>query len=239
MLDRNSHIPLHVQMETLMREKLDSGEWAPGQMIPSENELSAAFGVSRMTVRNVVTKLVHEGLLDRVAGKGTFVLPQKISASPLSYAGIREQLEKKGYQVSTQLLSLEQTRGDAKLCYHFGLREGAPFQVIRRIRFVKGVPLSLHTSYVPAALCPSLDPQALEDQQLCVILNQSQGLTPAKTEETLESVAATEEEARLLAVSAGHPLLLLQDTTYNEAGQPYEFSKVVFRGDKIVIHLSY
>ena len=101
------------------------------------------------------------------------------------------------------------------------------------------MPLSLHTSYIPAGLCPRLEAEALEAQQLCVLLNEGYGLSPAKTEETLESVAATGQEAQLLAVSEGHPLLLLQDMTYSEAGQAYEFTKVVFRGDKIVIHLSY
>ena len=239
MLDRNSPIPLHLQMETRIREKLNSGDWIPGQIIPSENELSASFGVSRMTLRNVITKLVHEGLLDRVPGKGTFVCQPKISASPLSYAGIREQLEQKGYAVTTRLLSLEKTEGSSSLCAHFHMEEGSSMYVLRRLRFIEGVPLSLHTSYIPVSFCPALDLEKLEEEQLCVILHESYGFVPAKTEETLESVAASPEEASLLSVRTGYPLLLLEDTTTDVSGKVYEFSKVVFRGDKIKIHLTY
>ena len=239
MLDRTSPIPLHVQMENILREKLDSGEWSPGQMIPSENELSALCGISRMTVRNVITKLVHEDLLERVPGKGTFVKPQKISANPLSYAGIREQLEKKGYEVSTKLISIEKETVSSNIAAHFSIPADTPFFVIKRLRYIKGVPLSLHVSYIPAILCPDLDQQSLEREQLCVILSQSYGLMPAKTTETLESVAATKEEAHLLSVQVGHPLLLLEDTILTQEDRVYEFSKVIFRGDKIRLHLSF
>ena len=76
-------------MEDLVRKNLASGSWPPGYMIPSENELSREFGISRMTVRSVITKLVQEGLLFRIPGKGTYVSEQKIVAKSLSYAGIR------------------------------------------------------------------------------------------------------------------------------------------------------
>ena len=135
MLDRTSPIPLHVQMENILREKLDSGEWSPGQIIPSENELSALCGISRMTVRNVITKLVHEDLLERIPGKGTFVKPQKISANPLSYAGIREQLEKKGYEVSTKLISIEKETVSSNIAAHFSIPADTPFFVIKRLRY--------------------------------------------------------------------------------------------------------
>ena len=76
MLDRASAVPLHLQMEAILREKLKNGEWGPGQAIPSENEMSRLFGVSRMTVRNVVTRLVLEDYLRpiRESGADTLIL---------------------------------------------------------------------------------------------------------------------------------------------------------------------
>ena len=96
LLDKASAKPLYVQMEELFWGKLDSGEWSPGALIPSENELSHMYGISRTTVRNVITKLVQEEVLFRIPGKGTYVAEPKIVAQSLSYAGIREQLEKMG-----------------------------------------------------------------------------------------------------------------------------------------------
>ena len=73
MLDRNNPKPLYQQLRDVLVDAIDSGRWGPNDKIPSENELSVTYGLSRMTVRSVITDLVREGLLYRVQGKGTFV----------------------------------------------------------------------------------------------------------------------------------------------------------------------
>lgn len=239
MLDRMSSKPLHVQMEDIIRHNLVSGEWAPGQAIPSENEMSATLGISRTTVRNVITKLVHEDLLDRIPGKGTFVKGQKIVANPLSYAGIREQLEHMGHEVSTKLISIKKGPVAPSVAKYFPEVAEADFYCVNRLRFVKGVPLSIHISYIPATYCPDLNMEDLEHEQLCVILSKHYGLKPSKTVETLESIAAVKEEAQLLKVRTGSPLLSLKDEVMTEDGLVFEYTNVVFRGDKIQIHLSF
>ncbi|MGE4486040.1 MAG: GntR family transcriptional regulator [Oscillospiraceae bacterium] len=239
MLDRLSSKPLHIQMEDIIRHNLVSGDWAPGQAIPSENEMSATFGISRTTVRNVITKLVHEDLLDRIPGKGTFVKGQKIVANPLSYAGIREQLEHMGHEVSTKLLSIQKGSVSPAVAKYFPSVTGGDFYCISRLRFIKGVPLSIHTSYIPASYSPDLNMEDLEHEQLCVILSKRYDLKPSRTVETLESVAAVKEEAQLLKVRTGSPLLSLKDEVMTEDGRVFEYTNVVFRGDKIQIHLSF
>lgn len=118
-LDKANAKPLHIQIEESILQKLESREWAPGRLIPSENELSHIYGVSRTTVRNVITKLVQEGLLFRIPGKGTYVAEPKIVAHSLTYAGIREQLEQMGYEVSTRLISMGLETVDQKIMEHF------------------------------------------------------------------------------------------------------------------------
>ena len=73
MLDRNDPKPLHQQLREILEDAIESGKWGPDEKIPSENELSSMYGLSRMTVRSVLTELVREGWLYRVQGKGTFV----------------------------------------------------------------------------------------------------------------------------------------------------------------------
>ena len=165
MLEKNSPKPLYQQLKDILVDAIDSEKWKANEKIPSETELSSIYGLSRMTVRSVLTDLVKEGLLYRVQGKGTFVAEKIVTVSP-SYIGIREQLEKMGYEVETRI----------------------------------------HKK---------------------------------KVSETLESVVASNEEAELLAVEKGHPLLLLRDVLYDEISRPYEYTKVVFRGDRIKIRLQY
>ena len=207
-------------MEELFWGKLDSGEWSPGALIPSENELSHMYGISRTTVRNVITKLVQEEVLFRIPGKGTYVAEPKIVAQSLSYAGIREQLEKMGYEVSTRVLSITKETLDKKTFSKFSGIKSPVFFVVRE-------------------LCPDLGRHDIATEQMCTILSQDYGLHRAKTIETLESVPATAHEADLLNIAPGQPLLLLQDVIQNEDGLTFEYSKVAFRGEKIKITLEF
>ena len=92
MLEKNSPKPLYQQLKDILVDAIDSEKWKANEKIPSENELSSIYGLSRMTVRSVLTDLVKEGLLYRVQGKGTFVAEKIVTVSP-SYIGIREQLD--------------------------------------------------------------------------------------------------------------------------------------------------
>ncbi|MGI6083912.1 MAG: GntR family transcriptional regulator [Acetivibrionales bacterium] len=237
MLDHTSAKPLYVQLEEVIRDNLDNQIWVSGALIPSENELSREYGISRMTVRNVITKLVQEGLLFRIPGKGTYVSEPKIVAKTLSYAGIREQLEQMGYEVTTKLLEAVVKKVSKDICDLFEVDPDSLFYVIKRIRYVKNEPFSLHTSYIPADLAPGLDKLDLVSEQLCTILSNEYGLIRKNTQETLESVAASKEEAKLLKIPVNHPLLLLYDTIIGENGKPFELSSVLFRGEKIKLKL--
>ena len=208
----------------------------PAGSIPSENELSHIYGVSRTTVRNVITKLVQEGLLFRIPGKGTYVAEPKIVAHSLTYAGIREQLEQMGYEVSTRLISMGLETVDQKIMEHFPGLDDPHFYVVRRLRMLKGEPLSIHISYLPHAYCPGIDQYDLSSEQLCTVLSRVYDLNRAKAVETLESVAANSTEASLLNIFPGQPLLLLQDRILDASGRTFEYSKVVFRGEKIEDH---
>lgn len=81
MIDKQSPIPIYYQLEQYMKEKIEKGEWQPGEMIPSERELAEMYDISRMTVRQAVNNLVNDGYLIRRRGKGTFVAAQKNRAA--------------------------------------------------------------------------------------------------------------------------------------------------------------
>lgn len=232
MLDRTNPKPLHQQMEELMRKKLASNEWKPKQAIPSENELTRLYGVSRMTVRSVITRLVLEGLLVRIPGKGTFVSEQKIVTAPLFYAGIREQLEQMGHAIRTEILAIKKIFPNAQTSQHIALPDGE-YYMLQRLRSLQEEPLSIHTSYIPVELAPGLENCDLQSEQLCVTLHNQYGLERSRVVETLESVAATKQQASLLGLSTKHPLLRLQDIIFAANDQAFEYSTVIFRGDRI------
>ena len=239
MLERSNPKPLYAQLDEIIREKISSGEWKAHNPIPSENELSRIYGLSRMTARSVITQLVKEGMLYRVPGKGTFVTEPKITAKSLSYAGIREQLEQMGYEIATRIVRIERIDAPEQIAAKLGIEKGIPVYVLERVRYIKDEPLSLHISYVPVRLCEGLETKKLVDEQLCVILKNDYGLIRGKVVETLESSSASPFEAKILGVRAGYPLLMLEDIIYSSEGKPFEYSKVIFRGDRIKLRMEF
>ncbi len=238
-LDRDSPTPLYVQFEELIRRKIASGEWHHGDRIPSENVLNQLYGLSRMTVRGVLTSLVRDGLLFRVPGKGTFVALDNIEAMPPAYRGVREQLEGMGYVTSTRLISAQIEHPDAKVREQLALPEGEDTYVIRRVRSAGDVPVSVHTSYIPARLAPGLDTHDTVNEQLCWVLEANYGLKMKHVAERLETILLTADEARLLATPQGSAALLLRDRISDDHGVVFEYSTIIFRGDRVRLRFDY
>ncbi len=238
-LDRDSSVPLYAQLEEILRAKIAGGEWQPNQRIPSENELNKIYGLSRMTARGVLTKLVSEGVLFRVPGKGTFLSPVKFEAISPAYRGVREQLEAMGYQTTTEVLGMGLEDPAPRVRDKLRLAQGAQVYAIHRLRAVQSDPISLHHSYVPAALAPGLDGYDTGNEQLCVILEKNYGLAMKQVEEHLEATAASATEAEHLRMRRGQPVLLLEDVIRDDNGLAFEYSTIVFRGDKVRLGFDY
>ena len=238
-LNRYDATPLYAQLRSIFREKISSGEWAPNTMIPSENELSRIYGISRMTVRNVITQFVTEGMLYRIQGKGTFVNDTKLEISSLQYVGIRSQLEEMGQSVTTRLITCGIIHADEYLARKLNIRAGDELYRLKRVRSVNGRPISYHKSFVPVGLCPDLDKKDLEGEQLCAIMSNDYLLTRSRVIETLESYTASTSKAKHLDVEPGFPLILLQDQIYSKDNTLFEYTRVYFRGDRVKIRIQY
>ncbi|MBF4552285.1 GntR family transcriptional regulator [Pseudoclavibacter sp. VKM Ac-2888] len=238
-LDRNAAVPLYVQLADVLRSKIQSGEWKPDQRIPSENELNQIYGISRMTARNVLSKLVDEGLLFRVHGKGTFVAHQKISTKSPSYQGIREQLEQQGFATRTEMLELERIAGGGRIGQILGIGETESLFMVRRLRYAEDEPISIHESYVPERLAPKLLEADLVTRQLCTVLEENHQLRMANVIETLESSVPSKSTLTTLKARTGTPVLLLEQRISNDDGTPFEFTRILFRGDKVRLEFSY
>lgn len=237
-LSKNSPIPLWEQLYHIMIEKVN-GEWEPGDRIPSENELSKQYDLSRMTVRAVLTRLVEHGLLYRVPGKGTFVAEGKTIITPLPFMGIREQLEAQGMQIRTTVLRNEPIRLTERVANILNVPTNSVVHMVERLRYINDETLSAHRSYLK--LDGSLlinNPERLINDQLCVILEDSYQIKPTMIKETLESVYATTKLSKKLNVSETYPLLHLKDFKYKN-GEIFEYSEVYIKADKVKLSFEY
>ena len=239
LLNRKMSTPLHMQVRNILLDRITSQIYPVNEQIPSENDLSKEFGISRMTLRNVITELVWGGYLYRIQGKGTYVSEPKITARPTKHTGIHEQIEQMGYKVKIVPVGVE-----LRPCTDFVKREmkldgdEKVFSILR-LRYVQGKPLSLDTSFIPKKFCPGMTLEDFGRADLGEILEKRCGLALHYAEETLEAISAGKEEAEYLSVQVGDPLLLLCDKIYDAENRLFEYSRVAFRGDNIRIKNQY
>ena len=248
MLNRTSISPLHEQLEEIFRAKLANREWLPQQKIPSENELCEEYGVSRGTIRNVISKFVYEGLFERVPGKGTFVMESKVAFTPSgSHLGVSHDLLKPEDGARSELVSVERVPvgkspyGAAKIKKIFRCTDEEEIFVITIVSYLREAPLIHGLTIIPCRFCPDLEARIHAGIEtygyLDEFLEKVYHLKTSRVEEILESIPAGDVCAASLKVRNGFPLLLLEDTFYTEDQTPFRYSNFTFRGDRISIHI--
>jgi len=230
-IDRDSPLPFYVQLRSALEMHVERGGWRPGDRIPGEPELCRLFGVSRTVVRQALNEMVHDGLLIRQKGRGTFVAHPKLSSRGLvqSLDGFYKDMADRGLQVVNQVLEQAMLPAEPRVARYLGLEAMAPVVKIVRLRLIEGEPIALVTAYLPYDLCRELIGADLTRQSLYAFLEDTCGLTVARGRRRLEAVGANEQEARLLKVPAGSPLVLLESVSYLADGTPLEYFKGSFR----------
>src|SRR5438270_13113239 len=121
---RNSPLPRYYQLKEIMRDRIRSGEWKPGDLIPSERELGEQYGISRMTARQAITDLVNEGLFYREQGKGTFVSQRKITQQLIHLTGFTEDIRARGQRPSTKVISAAMQAADEETAERLRVKPG-------------------------------------------------------------------------------------------------------------------
>jgi GntR family transcriptional regulator len=208
-----------------------SGSWSPGSLICSERELVQAAGVSRATVRQAIGNLMHEGLLERVHGRGTFVARPKLEQEMRSVYSFAEQMGVRGLQLKDQLLQQHRVPASAELAALLAVTPGAPLTHLKRVRFLGSTPLMLDSSYVPYHLCPGLLTEPFESP-LYRMLAERYDLPPVHCADVLEPVLADEAQAHLLQIEPGVPLMFLERVTFTRGDVPLHVARNYIPGSR-------
>lgn len=229
----------HAVAENLRRRMLTdigAGTLPPGARLGSERELSEHYGVSRATLRQVLAALEEAGLVRRVAGRGggTFINHAKVEHDLTKVVGVPAYLARQGYSAGTRVVATRMGVADAPTRRALQLSDGDLVVDVRRLRLADGTPFSLDHARFPADRFPGLLEQPLGGS-LYELIEHDYGVAIADAEEIVEVVHATDEEAALLTVAVGDPLVSITRTTYDTAGTPIEFSHDLFRSDRVRI----
>jgi GntR family transcriptional regulator len=232
--DRSAPVPLYYQLKQWLSSRIGSGELAPGAQLPGENELCGRFGLSRGVVRQALTELRYEGLIDRQRGRGTFVSVPKTAEGLMSgLRGLADDAALRGQHVDSTVLVLRETRAGPGVAHSLDLRPGDPVVELERLRALDGEPHVLVMTYLPAAMVPGLVDRDLGGaESLYRILREDYGLEIVSSLRRVEATVAGAREARLLRSDPGDPLLVLRSIGYTTGRRPFDHFIAYHRGDR-------
>lgn len=231
-LDRNASVPLHTQIQSFLRERILSENLKSDQAVPSERELAEEFQVSRMTVRQALTVLREEGLIYQKRGRGTFVSSLKMDIHTRNLDGFSDEMKRRGMRPRSRVLQINREIPAAEVLEKLQLEPESEVICLKRLRLADEKPMSLETTYLPAALFPRLDRYDFEKQSLYQILAKKYGVRMYSAAEDLEAAVSDAETSALLEVGKSSPLLIVYRTVFAEGNLPIEYTKSVYRADR-------
>jgi GntR family transcriptional regulator len=231
-LDRQSFVPLCYQIQHRFLEQIRSGALKAGQSLPSEQEIASQMGVSRMTARHALKALCSLGVAYSERGRGTFVSRVKFEKNFRQVLSFSEEMHLRGSRPRSDVLAFGKTHPDSEAGEALHLSPGEEVYLLRRVRLADSVPLCIESTHVPVRLCPDLEEKLDPRASLYGTLRDHYGIQIEIADEIAEASLASAAEARLLRIRKRAPVFRFTRTAYFRSGEPIEFVKSVYRGDR-------
>ncbi|PKO87478.1 MAG: GntR family transcriptional regulator [Betaproteobacteria bacterium HGW-Betaproteobacteria-10] len=228
---RQRPLPLYAQIKEALREGILDGTYRQHERIPSESDLMASYGVSRITVRQALGDLENEQLIFKIPGKGAFVSRPKPFQQLAKLQGFAEAMSSLGLETYNRLVSLVTVSADETTAARLQVPEGSPLMEIRRVRYADRQPVSLDVTYVRRDLGQRLAREDLASRDIFVIIENDYAMALGHADLSMNAIAADSALAALLDVPLGAPLLRMERLTWTKSGQPIDFEYLYYRGD--------
>ena len=229
MLDRRSAVALHHQFTRQLLALIKSGDLPPGTRLPAEREYAGQLGISLAPIRQALTELAKQGYLERHRCRGTFVRERKFEEKITTLPGAEPDA---GRLVTLEVLRIERAGAEPDIAARLGLLPRTPVIVARRRGRIKGEPVLLLTSYLPAARFPGLERHNLGGGSLYKLLSDHYDCAIRRTATAIEVSPADDEAAALLAVAGGAPLLRVERHGYGKGRELVEYAEAHYRADR-------
>ncbi|MEP7302525.1 MAG: histidine utilization repressor [Caldimonas sp.] len=226
----------YARVKKYLKQGLAAGRWTPGALMPSETELVAEFGVSRMTVNRALRELRAEGLVDRSQGVGTFAAQLSRLSSTLTIRDLHEEIEARGHRHHAEVHLKRAERAPPELAERLGLVAGAPVFHTLIVHHDDGVPLQCEDRYVNPACAPAYLQVDFTRTTPTHYLLEVAPLWQAQY--AIEASAATPEEARLLGIGAGDACLVVVRRTVSRV-VPITLARLVHPGARYQLEGSF
>ena len=231
MIDKSSPIPVYYQLKEDVKSKINQGVWKVGQCIDSERELSETYEVSRMTIRQALGELVHEGILVREKGKGTFVCEPKVKQQDMmSFSDI---ITKSGRKLETKVLEFERINTPAEFQDIFQFEQ---LYKINRMRIVDGEYIANEIVYIPCDYCGYLNKEILAGSLFKLL--EDFGYSIVHSESAIKAIITEEEHKKLFNTQEQIPLLKTFNKIFTNKGKVLFVEEAIYRSDKFILEVN-
>lgn len=233
MIKNDSVIPLYQQIVDDIKHKIETSEYVAGQMIPSETKLCELYQVSRITIRNAISKLVDEEILVKRHGKGTFVQSEKIPSELSTHcSGFTTTWLQRNITFYTRMLTARKQTAAPKIADKLGIPENSDIVYLKRVRYAKGHAVILEHVYLPYDKFSFLLDIDLENKSLYATMEEQIGFNPEKhcyAHTIMEVNEPNSEEASLLELNDRNAVIIMGESVINSAtGEVVHYTKQIY-----------
>ncbi|MFC3931547.1 GntR family transcriptional regulator [Streptococcus dentapri] len=228
-------LPAYIRIHDAIKHDIDQGIWKIGSRLPSERDLSDSFDVSRMTLRQAITLLVDEGILERRVGSGTYVASQRVRDKMRGTTSFTEIIKSQGKEPSSQLISYKRCYPNDKEIRHLEITPKSYIIRMERVRYADDIPVVYEVTSVPEKLIRPFKREEVTEHFFQTLTNH--GYIIGKSQQTISADIADKKLASYLAIEEGHAMLALTQTSYLEDGRPFEFVRSKYVAGRFEFYL--
>jgi GntR family transcriptional regulator len=228
-IDHDSAIPLHSQVEDLLRKLIENPEYQNGKMLPNEVDIAKHLGISRNTVRQATNKLVYESMLVRKKGVGTKVAKNNITTKLNKWTSFTHEMDEKGVAFKVYSLKVSWAAADKRISELFGIPHKTKVLKLERIRGLQSGPIVYFISYFH----PRVELTGKEDfsKPLYEMLEKEYHTVAAVSKEGISAILADHELSMKLHIKEGDPVLFRKRIVCDPGDRPIEYNLGYYRAD--------
>jgi GntR family transcriptional regulator len=232
-LNKESLNPLYLQIKTELLDKIQSGVYKPDDLLPTEDELQTQYKVSRATVRHALDEMENEEIIRRQRGVGTIVRHKRVKPELMKLDGFSNIMRSRGMKPRTKIIKLDIVDTPKKVKELFKDQEVGKTWYIKRILIADDKPIGLQDLYLSPQL--NFSPAelfAIESSSLYGLLEKKHSIHPMLGSEAITAVCANRDEAQLMQIKEGDPLLDVWRSTFDEVIGVFEVCHILYIADR-------
>lgn len=236
MVDKSSATPIYVQIEEAIKEKIRNKEYLPGEELPTERELTELFGVSRMTIRQAISNLVHKGVLYKIPAKGTFVSKEVIEKK-LEIESFSEDMKKRGLMPGSIVIEFEKIIPDCEVKEKLNLSDNDKVYVLNRLRLANNEPMAIEYCYLPEKFFPNITKYNMVNCSLYTIMKEEYNIHFNYMKQNVRAASLSKKDAEMLLGKSKGVGLFSERMMYNIEGIPIEYTKTIYNADRYTFNM--